>query len=166
MRIGQHQGMSKTYDIEPNETTYYCYFRTLNGDLKPVNTARRNGKLVPLFPPDRLDDEPENPQIEVDAAALRQSDSRYFVNLNSIECRTWRQILAALPIGVIARNEGVSRQAIYSRLLGRGGYGGMIAKNYWVLIWCIVRGLYPPKHSRLGDGVKRADPQRQHVNGS
>jgi|SRR5581483_7517818 len=145
--------MPNSHDDQENETTYYRYCRAINGDLVPLNTARRNGTVVPLFEPSALEYEASaTTKPEPAIAKARQSDSRYFVNLNSVERRTWWQILGAIPVGAIARNEGVSRQAIYSRILGRGGYGGMIAKNYWVLIWCIARGLYPPKRRRSGKG--------------
>lgn len=70
-------------------------------------------------------------------------DPRYYVNLNEVERRTWAQILEGQSVSAIARNESVTRQAIYGRLLGWHGYGGMISKNFWVLLWCIARGLYP-----------------------
>ena len=126
---------------QTEDTTYFRYCRMLDGALVAVDIARRNGRRVPLFSPSVI--HYPQPTETYPATCVRQQDCRYYVNLNDVERRTWRQILAAIPIGTIARNEGVSRQAIYARLLGRRGYGGMIGKNYWVLIWCIARGLHP-----------------------
>ena len=62
-------------------------------------------------------------------------NSKYYVNLNDIESRTWRQVLMGMSLSTIAREERVSRQAIYSRIAGTHGYGGMVSKNFWVLLW-------------------------------
>ncbi len=62
--------------------------------------------------------------------------TKLYVNLNPVEARTWRQILSGKSISAIAREEGVSRAAIYSRIVGNSkDQGGMIAKNFWVLLW-------------------------------
>jgi hypothetical protein len=67
-------------------------------------------------------------------------DPRFYVNLNQIESRTWRQILSGLSLKAIAEGEGVSRSAIYNRILGnRFGHGGMVGKNVWVLLWWRLR---------------------------
>jgi hypothetical protein len=58
-------------------------------------------------------------------------DPRYYVNLNEVEQRTWRRLLSGASINAIANEEGVSRSAVYARILGnRYGHGGMIGKNF------------------------------------
>ena len=48
--------------------------------------------------------------------------------------------LAAKSVASIAKEEGVSRAAIYARIQGNSrGQGGMIAKNFWVLLWWRLR---------------------------
>ena len=42
-------------DIENQETTYFRYCRTLEGRLVPVDTIKRNGRLVPRFSPEDLE---------------------------------------------------------------------------------------------------------------
>lgn len=99
--------------------------------------GRQNGKPILLLGPAWRD--PEPPADQPDWTA----DSRYYVNLTEAECRTWSQALTGCSISSIARSERVSRQAIYARFVGKDGDGGMIAKNYWVLLWAIGRGMYP-----------------------
>ena len=77
---------------------------------------------------------------EQSCSRLWIDDPRYYVNLNDVERRTWRQILSASSINAIAREEGVSRAAIYARIQGNSkGQGGMIGKNVWVLLWWRLR---------------------------
>jgi hypothetical protein len=67
-------------------------------------------------------------------------DARYYINLNSIEERTWRKLLNGQSISSIAQDEGVSRKAVYDRIQGNSkGHGGMIGKNFWVLLWWRLR---------------------------
>ena len=67
-------------------------------------------------------------------------EPRLYINLNEVERRTWRQILSGVSINGIAEGEGVSRTAIYERIQGnRFGHGGMIGKNFWVLLWWRLR---------------------------
>src|SRR4029077_15969191 len=75
-----------------------------------------------------------------DPAPDPMEQERYFVNLNSLERETWRKILGAQSVASIANEEGVSRAAIYARIKGnRKGQGGMIGKNFWVLLWWRLR---------------------------
>jgi hypothetical protein len=108
--------------------------RTLDGRRVQIECGRRNGAATILLTPDWNDGgprpAPSMPWLD---------DSRYFVNLNELEQQTWRQILSGRGIAAIARDEGVSRQAIYARLVGTHGYGGMIGKNFWVLLWWRLR---------------------------
>jgi hypothetical protein len=116
------------------ELLRYQQCRNLSGELVPVSVGRRNGKPAAFFPPDL-----EGPfqRREHDDARVRE---RLFVNLNPVERETWRKLLAAMSIASIAKEEGVSRAAIYARIQGNSkGQGGMIAKNFWVLLWWRLR---------------------------
>jgi hypothetical protein len=108
--------------------------RDLHGNPVPVTAGRRNGKPAAFIGPLSEDPSPApEPQELID-------QSRLFVNLNPIECDTWRKLLGGRSIASIARDEGVSRPASYARIQGnRKGQGGMISKNYWVLLWWRVR---------------------------
>ena len=108
---------------------------TLDGRLERVGVGRRNGHLTVLLSPDWADGGPRRAQ-----SRLWSEDPRYYVNLNGVERRTWRRILSGASISAIAAEEGVSRAAIYARIQGNSeGHGGMIAKNYWCLLWWRLR---------------------------
>lgn len=125
---------------------------TLDGRTERIQAGKHNGIRTAFLPPVWADGGPV-PRL----ACPWADESRYYVNLNETERRIWRQVLLARPIAEIARNEGVTRPAIYSRLLGKRGRGGMIEKSYWVLLWCIGRGLHPPGNRRAArwTGTKR-----------
>ena len=109
--------------------------RDLYGGVQQISVGRRNGRPAIFFPPDIA--EPTAPTGP--APDLREQE-RLFVNLTPIERETWRKILSAQSIASIASEEGVSRTAIYARIEGNGkGQGGMIAKNFWVLLWWLMR---------------------------
>ena len=100
--------------------------------------GRRNGRSVALFTPDWSERGPW--QMRQSRQKNYLDDPKYFVNLSAIERATWRQILSAQSIASIAKEEGVSRSAIYSRIEGnRLGQGGMIGKNFWALLWWRLR---------------------------
>ncbi len=113
-------------------------FRTctaLDGHSERITLGRRNGSPVALLPPNWADaaDQPVTSGDWID-------DRRLYVNLNDVERRTWRQILSGVSINAIAVGDGVSRAAIYARIQGnRLGQGGMIGKNFWVLLWWRLR---------------------------
>lgn len=87
-----------------------------------------------MLPPNWTDITPQQ------SCTLWIDDPRFYVNLNDVERRTWRQILSAASINTIAREEGISRAAIYARIQGNSkGQGGMIGKNVWVLLWWRLR---------------------------
>jgi|CZKX01.1.fsa_nt_gi hypothetical protein len=112
--------------------------RDLYGGVQQISTGRRNGRPAIFFSPDIA--EPTAPTGP--APDLREQE-RLFVNLTPIERETWRKILAAQSIASIAKEEGVSRAAIYARVEGNcKGQGGMIAKNYWVLLWWLKRQMF------------------------
>ena len=56
-------------------------------------------------------------------------------NLTPLERSTWLQLLACSSVRKVARHQGVSRTAIYIRIHGTDGTGGMAAKNPWVAAW-------------------------------
>jgi hypothetical protein len=108
---------------------------TLAGSSHGVGIGRRNGHPVAFFSPDWTDHRRDDqlPYSWLD-------DTRYYVNLNPIEQRTWRKVLNGESIASIAQDEGVSRQAVYDRIKGNAkGHGGMIGKNFWVLLWWRLR---------------------------
>jgi hypothetical protein len=108
--------------------------RDLHGNILNVTVGKRNGKPAVFIRPSLEDPDPApEPRGLID-------QERLFVNLNPVERETWRKLLAAQSVASIAQEEGVSRNAIYARIKGNTqGQGGMIAKNYWVLLWWRLR---------------------------
>lgn len=109
--------------------------RNVHGSAVPVTIGRRNGKPAVFLSPDLRE------PIETSPSPLEFAEqNKFFVNLNSVESQTWRKILKAQSIASIAKEEGVSRQAIYARIEGNSkGQGGMIGKNFWVLLYWRLR---------------------------
>lgn len=116
----------------------------LHGNTVSVTAGKRNGKPCAFLRP-----------LSEDSAAAPEpreiaEQQKLFINLNPTEHETWRRLLAGQSVASIARDEGVSRSAIYSRIEGNSkGQGGMIAKNFWVLLWWRLRRklLTPGNHT-------------------
>jgi len=108
--------------------------RDLHGNSVDLTFGRRNGKPAVFLPPIFEDPAPApEPQELTDR-------SKHFINLNPVERETWKKLLRAQSVASIAKEEGVSRAAIYARIQGNScGQGGMIAKNFWVLLWWGLR---------------------------
>ena len=109
-----------------SEITYFRYCRTLDGRLEPVDTARQNGRVVPRFP--RSITEPP-PSDETETAEYRELVEEVSENLNAVERGTWLRILDHQPILEIAKEDGVTRAAIYDRI------HRMVEKNEYCAIW-------------------------------
>jgi hypothetical protein len=110
-------------------------FRDLHGSVQSAGGGRRNGRPAVFFP-QSLSEPPDLAAEQTDLC----DQQRLFVNLNPLERETWRKILQAQSIASIAEQEGVSRAAIYARIQGNNkGQGGMVAKNFWVLLWWLAR---------------------------
>lgn len=118
-----------------SEQLQFRHCRNLSGEAVAISVGRRNGRPAIFFPPDIAE-----PAAKPDPVPDLREQERLFVNLTPIERQTWRKILSAQSIASIASEEGVSRAAIYARIEGNGkGQGGMIAKNFWVLLWWLMR---------------------------
>jgi len=108
--------------------------RDLHGNPVSLTIGRRNGQPAAFLRPLSEDPLPAPEPREI------EPQPKLFVNLNPLESETWRKLLAAQSIASIAKEEGVSRPAIYARIQGNNkGQGGMIAKNFWVLLWWRLR---------------------------
>ena len=95
------------------EVTYFRYCRDHSGNLVPVDLARRNGRLVPRFPPSMTA-----------AAAPEEGESDEYgelvaevtEKLTPVQSRTFLRLADGASILEIAKEENVSRAAIYDRI--------------------------------------------------
>jgi hypothetical protein len=110
-----------------NETSKFHRYRRIDGAIEPVNLIRRNRIPEMQFPPAGFEfplyiEAEESPEYKELLDEVCQ-------NLNYVERRTWLKIIDGRSILEIADEEGVRRQAIYSRIKG------MVRKNDYCAIW-------------------------------
>jgi len=116
-----------------DETTYYRYVRTLDGSLQPADTIRQSGQDVLRFVPES--------RQESETGCLADFLEFYRIlmyNLSQAERRIWLSLLRGRTMDEVARAEGIKRSAVYARIRGNRGRGGMIRKNWFVLAWWLA----------------------------
>lgn len=120
----------------------YC---DLSGKQHAAHIIKHNGHFSATLAPDSFDQGSDR-----EAADFTEQE-KLFVNLTPLERRTWQRILNGWNISAIARDENVSNAAIRSRIQGNSkGQGGMVAKNFWVLLWWNMRHkFYKSQKSKL-----------------
>lgn len=113
-----------------NDVLIYHQYRTLHGSIRTIDVYRRNGRSAASFGP-----------LDVEDPAARTLDvftlyrDTLAANLTPVEERTWRRLLNGRSVAAIAEEDGVKRPAIYARIRGSRGRGGMVRKNAWVAHW-------------------------------
>lgn len=113
--------------------------RGLDGAPLAFDIIRRNG--VPALAYRRSWDAAASPPPTGELSfAFRLS---VLAGLTPCERRTWRRLLDAWPVETIPRADGVSRAAVYARIRGTRGGGGMVRKNPWVRRWWQTRHQQP-----------------------
>src|SRR5438128_233438 len=105
--------MAKKPTGSETETRYFRLVRDFTGKLVPVDLARRNRRLVPRFHPSMLD--PLAGDVE-ELGDFHELVAEVSQNLNPLETRTWLRLLDGMSILDLAKDDRVSRAAIYSRL--------------------------------------------------
>lgn len=126
---------SVAVNISDDSTILFPTCNTLGGRSDRVRPGRRDGRPVVLLPPNWA-----HKASQQACSSLRFDDLSFCVNFDEVERRTWSQILSTIGINAIAREEGVSRAAIYARIQGNSkGQGGMTGENVWVLLWWRMR---------------------------
>jgi hypothetical protein len=118
--------------IEP-ETLIFRSCRSLDGRSHQVDVGRRNGRPVLILHPDWTT--PNLPSTTTHSEISTGFLELICINLTPLERLTWLQLLAGRSVRNIARDQGVSRAAIYIRIRGKDGKGGMAVKNPWVGAW-------------------------------
>jgi hypothetical protein len=127
----------KSMDNHDWDVLFFQASSGLDGAPERIQIGRRNGRTCPMFHPDWtlprfLQAAPED---EIDMELVDEVS----INLTPLERRTWLQILEGRTIPDIARDQGVSHAAIYSRIRGKDGHGGMAARNPYVGAWWELR---------------------------
>jgi hypothetical protein len=108
---------------------FHCC-RDFDGSIRPVDLYRRNGRLAVCVHRVTSDAGP----VDAEDPFIRHR-TVLAAGLTAIEERTWHRLVSGWSIDVIAAAEGVSRAAIYARIRGSHGTGGMVHKNAWVAHW-------------------------------
>jgi len=96
-----------------SEVSYFRYCRDHSGNLVPVDLARRNGRLVPRFPPSMT--EPATPD-EGESDEYGELVAEVTQKLTPVQSRTFLRLADGASILEIAKEENVSRAAIYDRI--------------------------------------------------
>jgi hypothetical protein len=117
------------------DVTEYGLYSSLEGQRQTASVMRRGSKRVITFSTRQFAPESAERNDEQPARAL----PGLFLNLNEVQRRTWKLFLLGSTVAAVARAERVSRQAIYERVRGKNGRGGMIEKNFWVCFWWLMR---------------------------
>lgn len=108
-------------------------YSTFTGATAPMDVCRRNGHVNAAFRRDWSEESLAGPQVPFAQKRTLLS------GLTRCERRTWRRLLDAWTIDAIAQADGVSRAAVYARIRGTRGRGGMVRKNSWVRRWWRAR---------------------------
>ena len=115
------------FDFDVN---YFRYVRDQHGNLVPVNFAQRGLRRVPYFPPSIT--EPVPPALEEESADYQETVEIVTYDLTPPERRGFLRVTEdAFSVAELAREEGVSRPAIYWR------FRRMRKKNVFVEAWWI-----------------------------
>ena len=117
------------------EALFFHRFSDFNGEAQDLQIGKRNGQRVPLLSPS-IAYVAEKGSDEQETAEL-QDELCY--DLNPLERRTWVKIIFGQSVLDIAKDEGVRRAAIYSRIRGSSKSRGMIHKNFYVARWWQLR---------------------------
>jgi hypothetical protein len=117
------------------EALFFRRFSDFQGKEQTIQMGRRNGQRVPLLAPSVTEVE-EQGRDETETLEL-QDELCY--DLNPVERRTWLKIIFGQSLLDIAKDEGVKRPAIYSRIRGSKKSRGMIHKNFYVARWWELR---------------------------
>ena len=112
-----------------SEVSYFRYCRDQRGNLVPIDLARRNGRLVPRFPPSMI--EPAVPGEE-ESDEFGDLVAEVTQNLTAVQSRTFLRLADGASILEIAKEENISRAAIYDRIKR------MIRRN----AYCAISAMY------------------------
>jgi DNA-binding CsgD family transcriptional regulator len=115
------------HDNDSPETNQFPQYHRIDGAVETVSLIRRNRRPELQFPPAVIEfplylEAEETPEY-------RELVDEVCQNLSETERRTWLRIIDGRSILDIAREEGVSRQAIYDRIKR------MVEKNEYCAIW-------------------------------
>jgi hypothetical protein len=121
--------------VDPEDRLDVLQCATLSGDACDVVRYRHNRR--PAL---------RAVAVDVDGLAARLRRRRALLheiltmNLTSVEQRTWIRLLQTPSVSAVAKEEGVTRTAIYARIRGSRRSPGMIHKNPFVAQWWARRG--------------------------
>jgi DNA-directed RNA polymerase specialized sigma24 family protein len=114
-------------DDDTFKTRYFRYIRTLDGRLVAIDFVRQNGRRVPRFDSSSLT--PPLHDQEEDSEEMKELKAEVTYALTQIETLTFLRLLDDWPVTEVAKEDRVSRTAIYKRI------ENMIRKNDYVWIW-------------------------------